>query len=110
MARIRYIGVYRVTGDQAGLRDVMRRAGEHTKQNFGDRVVFDPYISRDGETSVWVNSAEDVDVLVEWEDAMGEFRGEAAQYLEAQNAFVLDQLDDPRLKHFASFVVDSLLG
>ena len=109
VARIRYIGVYRVTGDPAGLRDVMRRVGEHTRQHFGDRLVFDPFISRDGETSVWVNSADDADVLVEWEEAMGEFRGEAARYLEPLNAFVLDQIDDPRLEHFAGLVVDSLL-
>lgn len=109
MGRIRYIGVYRVTGEPAGLRGVMKRVGEYTKQHFGDRLAFDPYVTRDGETSVWVNSAEDVDVLIEWEMAMGEFRGEVAQYLEPLNAFVLDPLEDPRLGHFAGFVVDSLL-
>lgn len=101
MGQVRAIITYRLVGDADIAKDVMRRAAAHTREHFGDRVTFDPFIDEASSKVIWVNSFKDEDTLVEWEQDMGDKTGlrvEARRVLEPVSMDVLDPIADPRLE------------
>ncbi len=115
MGQVRAIVTYRLIGDIETATDVMKRAAAYTKEHFGDRLIFDPFVNLDARKVIWVNTAVDESTLVEWEADMGDktgFRAEVLSVLEPLSMDVLDPITDPRLERLrsAATMMTSMLG
>lgn len=98
---VRTIVTLRVTGEAALARDVLKRVELYTREHFGDRLTFDPYIDEAGHEAVWLASAESEQAMIEWEVDMGEetgFRAEVMRFMQFTRIYLLDPLTHPELE------------
>ncbi len=101
MGQVRAIVTYRLTGGIETAKDLMRNVAAYTREHFGDRLTFEPFVNEASGKVIWVNSAVDENTLVEWEADMGDktgFRVEAMSVLAPVSMDVLDPITDPRLE------------
>ncbi|HEY5578308.1 MAG TPA: hypothetical protein VIL12_01320 [Acidimicrobiia bacterium] len=111
---IRSIIILRLTGDLDVAKDIMRRVSAFTRENYGDRLIFDPYIDESTNKVIWVNSAVDEETAVSWERDMGDvtrLRDEVMQVMEMVSMDILDPITDPRLERIrnAGTILKSML-
>lgn len=111
---VRSIVVMQLKGDLLVAKALMQEVASYTREHYGDRFVFDPYVDLVTGRVVWLNAVSDEEALVQWEQDMGEktgFRSRVREILEPISIDILDPIDDPRLDQLrnASTMMNSML-
>jgi hypothetical protein len=112
---IRAIVIWQLKGQLLAAKDLMQEVASCTREHYGERFVFDPYVDTVTGRVVWLNVVSDEEALVQWEQDMGEktgFRSRVRAMLEPVSTDILDPIDDPRLDRLrdASTMMSSMLN
>ena len=102
MGQVRALVTLRLVSDLESAAALMKRVAAYTKEHFGGRLRFEPFINESSGKIIWLNSAVNEDALAEWEQAMRDsgIRDEViGPTFEPIRVELFDPISDPRLEN-----------